>query len=419
MKIRFLEKLFLISVAVILVLYACLWILINVQGSDLIAAELRKITNEKVVVGRVDFRPFLGVSIDGVSIGDSSAEEIGISLSFLHLIKGTIGFNAITIKDVEATVKRDKDGVRFSFIPIPPLEPETKPPQHSRTSQDAPASGAKKRMPRFFVKRITLDDITVNFEDQLKRETFKGSLYEIKATVINYSWPMRYTMYFDLSSDMKLGERLLEDNLYFKGYIDLVAKSMDAELLVKVLPYRKFSAYCPPYWKPDNLGIKYAYFSLDSTFKAVDNDLLIENNLHLTDYKFIDQEDGKSKVPLIQGMLALVDKDAQGHPMLYFQMKTTLDDPHLDLTYVEAQFKAKAKKLPAAIAAVALSGASGVSKDTVAKAVDVAGETVDKMLASPDTAKDILKEAGKTFKALFSFDEWPVEGQEEEAAPQE
>ncbi|MBN2120976.1 MAG: hypothetical protein JW734_07995 [Candidatus Omnitrophica bacterium] len=413
------KKIIMFLFAVLAFVYACLWIFVNIKGKDLLIEKLVEVTKKEVEIDSMSFRPLIGLNIDDFTIEDTKIGELGVSLSFLKLLSGKIGFNTIKIEDVDiGIIKEDKKistSVMFLLLPAPKEEPEVLP--EDSKDQEVGESGPARKMPPLFVKKLKIEDARVNFTDKTGSDEFKGSFYIKRAVFKNITYPDLGKIYFDINSDFKIGDTYIDDNLDFKGYIDMGKKSMDAELEIKRLPYRSFSVYYPPFWNSDNLGIEEADFSLVSDFSAVDNDLTIKAKLRLVKHKFADSRAGRGMVPIIKIMLENL-KDSEGIPTLYYEGRTELDNPKIDFATIKNQFQAQIKNLPFSMGKKSVEEVTEVGKEATEKVVDVTAKALNEAIKSPEKIKEIGKETVKTLKSIFMPEEEPDDAPQEQPLPE-
>jgi len=409
-------------VVILAIVYFSSWGFINIRGAGLLEEKAKEFANKDISVDGLRFLPPLGISINNLSSDNAKAEEIKISLSLLRIITGTIGFNTILVRDANLGIVKEDGRIIAPIVPLPGVSKE--PSGVSGGVGEEKGLGGRRPV---FIGRLELDNVSVDFKDKSQEDNFQGSLYGINATVDNLSIPLDNKTFFKLTSAFKSGDLLLENNLDFNGWVDFSTKSMDAALEIKRIPYVIFSAYYPKNWKPDNLGIEEAVFSLKSTLKAQDNDLTVEGTLSLLDYKFRQGKEGSTRASMIEAVLGMFSRGKE-YPEFDFEFRTKFDEPQFDFTVIKAQAQSTMKGITLTIGRELIKDAAGmpkegvekmvdVGKDTTKKAVDVATKAIGEVLKSPETAKDIMKEAGRTLKGMFTLEE--EELQEQEQQPQE
>jgi hypothetical protein len=175
------------------------------------------------------------------------------------------------------------------------------------------------------------------------------------------------------------------------GWIDYFNKNMDVKLNVNNVDYFVFSEYYPPFWQPDNLGIKEAKLSLRVNANSKNNDLVLEGVLSLDKIDFMEAAEDNSKKQILKTVIALFkgDKEKAALPV---RLKTKMDAINLDFSSLASSVKDKVKLSPALI----VGGALGKTKDVVTQGVkDVKEITVDNAIGTikgvVETIKGVVK----------------------------
>jgi len=135
-----------------------------------------------------------------------------------------------------------------------------------------------------------------------------------------------------------------------------------------------FSDYYPPFWKPDNLGLKEAKLSLDSKINSSNNDLVIEAILALDKIEFLEGTQNDSRANSLKTMIAFF-RDENGKPVLPIKLRTKMDSFHIDLASLQSEFKGKMKLDIGTIVINILDKAKEKIGETTK---DVKGATIDK-----------------------------------------
>lgn len=407
--------------------YVFLAVFVSIKGRDLLKDTLQDFGKE-VDVKNVSFLFPLGISIDNLSIGDSEFDEINLSLSLSKILTGSVGFNTVEIQNSTIYILKHDQGLDTPFpliqlqassqyAPQEPAPKETSPQEPLEAKK--PEVTQKKKSANFFIKRLKLKNLRINFNDESGDRGFQGSLYALDADIFNLGYPLRHRTVLRITSAIKIDNVLIEDSVKIKGFIDFRRKSMDAALDIKKIPYNSFSPYYPPFWKPANLGIQKANFSLHADFKAKNNDLTIKGNVALTDYEFKEAEEGKTETTIAKTLFELLKSD-RGYPQFDFEIKTKFDKPRFDFSMITAQARSKMKGIAITVGKEVVKDIIGAPVESVKKAVDtsrgaaekaidVTGQALSDVLKTPEKAKDIIKETGKVLKSIFAPKERPPE----------
>jgi len=152
-----------------------------------------------------------------------------------------------------------------------------------------------------------------------------------------------------------------------------------------------FSDYYPPFWKPDNLGIKDAKLSLDSKINSLNNDLVIEAVLMLDKLEFKEEMQNDSRVNSLKTMIAFF-KGEQDKPALPIKLRTKMDSFHIDLASLQSEFKGKMRLDIGTIVINILDKAKDKITETTK---DVKAATIDKAVdKTADTVKGVTGAIG-------------------------
>ena len=177
---------------------------------------------------------------------------------------------------------------------------------------------------------------------------------------------------FDLSAqlDTPLGEAF--GKITFSGWLDYLAKDMDAKLEVKEMDVTNFSPYYGNFIS--NKKLLSANLNLGSTFKAKNNALNIITDLNLTNLVYEKTEE-QLGLELAKNTLDLFT-DAFGNLNLVFDIDTKLDNPAI------TQDKLKKIILKAAM--------KNLSSQSPEQLVDKVSKVIDQ-----------YKNIGKELKSIF------------------
>ncbi|MDP2044077.1 MAG: DUF748 domain-containing protein, partial [Candidatus Omnitrophota bacterium] len=178
---------------------------------------------------------------------------------------------------------------------------------------------------------------------------------------------------FDLSARLNTPAGKAFGDIAFSGWLDYLAKNMDAKLEVSGLDVTNFTPYYGNFIS--NKKLLSAKLDLGSTFKAQNNDLQIITDFNLSNLVYEKTEEQQPELNLMKNALDLFT-DADGNLHLVFNINTKLDNPAL------SQEKLKKVILKAAM--------KNLSNQSPQQLVDKVSGIIDK-----------YKEYGKELKAIF------------------
>lgn len=149
---------------------------------------------------------------------------------------------------------------------------------------------------------------------------------------------------FSVSAQLLSAQGEAFGDIVFKGWLDYLAKDMDAVLTLKNIDLTKFSVYYGNFISHKKLTS--ARLDLNSTFKAKRNDLEVVSNFNLSKIVYAqDDQSQLSELGLVKDALEFFI-DADGNLKLEFKINTTLDHPELSAQKLKSIIlKAAAKNL--------------------------------------------------------------------------
>jgi hypothetical protein len=406
-------KIAIILICFLAAVYFSLWAVIDLKGKDLLVSFVEDKTGQSIEVGSLEFVFPFGVLVRDISSEDFTAGKIKATASLSRTFTGILALNTLTLEDAFIEVSKKDEEVNFPVLGAMPF---------AGFSEGVPLVSSKdkdsdifQKSFNFYAGKIFLNNVTVQFSDYSKKQDFQISLENLKGFIYNAKIPFSQRKSFDIESDLRVNDKTFKDNLSLSGWIDFSSKSMDVNLSLGLIPYSGFSMYYPSFWRPGNLGLVEAVFSLDVDFISEENDLVIKGNLLLLEHEFKVTDDNQTKVAIAKGILGMFSQNKK-LPGFEFLIETKFDDPKIDFSKISAQLGSGLKRSDVAltIGREVLKGAVRdtmgkpreatqkvleTGTDTTKKAVDLTGKAVQEILKAPQKAGDFLKSLGGSSEA--------------------
>ena len=389
------KKLFIIILIIFVVVIFALHVAVNIKGKEILTKKLGELFKREVTIGKVNTYFFLNVYLGDLDVkGLLHVDKVFVVGGIFDLF--TKNFHVALLKVVHPVVTLDKEYVTTALAPLGAKTDMTKQQEtQGRDAMVSPEQNTLGRVPKvippmeFTINRLIINDGVFKYTDKLaqgKSVTFKAEKVYMKVNNLSFT-----------SSGLKKFSLQLKGNLFWRegnygsidvdGWVDYPRKNMDVDLKLQNIDYRAFSEYYPPFWKPDSLGVKEAYLSLNANLHSRYNDLVIDTFLVLERIAFYEQKENvedASKVNYLRTIIALV-QGVQNKPILHFKLNTKMDSPKLDFSPLKKNFKGIIKVKPSMIVEEALDktkekvtqGARDAKDITVNNAMDAIKGVVD------------------------------------------
>ena len=391
-------KIFLITLGVVLAVYFSLWVFINLKGKQLFIKKIKELTEKEVKIEELKFKPLLGVELRNLYTEGLDLKLLTASINPFYLLSRRLAFNLVKIEEADIYLVK-KDNIINIPLGFTPSKVGLKKKEVSKKPLPLGVPLKKNIGINFLIKNLSFNKLRINFTD----EDFASSL-TLNGEVKKLNSSLSSDIFFDITADLKVKEFFLPQDLTFKGFINFKKKSMSARLKIKEIPYTAFAKYYPPFWKPENLGIEKANLAFEVYLKSINNLLNIDILTQLLDWKF--QETSEENISSLVKIAIEFLKNSQGIPSFRYVMETKFDNLKINFSDLKSQFQKQIKGVPLTyIGEKSVEKVTDVGKETVTKAVEITTKAVGEVLKTPQRAKDIIKETGKTLKSIFTSEE--------------
>ena len=346
-------KVLFLIVVIFLVIFVIAGILVGVYAPKIVEDQIRQNLKIKTSLGKISLSlPFV-VTLERLEVGDlASIKKISFSPNLIALIFGKVVIHGLTITEPVINLVESSDGK----LNLPVLEQKGKPPEIYPTS-------------------LNLRDGKIIFTDRkISSGGYQVIVNKLNIKVSKVSLPITsLATNFDLSARLNTPAGKVFGDIAFSGWLDYLAKNMDAKLEVSGLDVTNFTPYYGNFIS--NKKLSSARLDLGSTFKAKNNDLQIITDFNLSNLVYEKTEEQQPELNLVKNALDIFT-DSDGNLHLVFNINTKLDNPAL------SQEKLKKIILKAAM--------KNLGNQSPQQLVDKVTGIIDK-----------YKEYGKELKAIF------------------
>lgn len=360
------KVLFLIC-AIFLVIFIIAGILTGVYAPKIVEDQIRQNLKVKASLSKISLSPPFTITLEKLEIGDfASIKKVSFSPDLIALIFGKVVIHGLTIIEPVINLVQSPGGK----LNLPVLEQKSKPPEIYPTS-------------------LKVRDGKIIFTDRkISPAGYQVIVNKLNIKVSRVSLPITsLATNFDLSARLDTSAGKAFGDIAFSGWLDYLAKNMDAKLEARVLDVTNFAPYYGNFIS--NKKLLSAKLDLGATFKAKDNALQIITDFNLSSLVYEKTEEqhpdlsewpvrASAQQPDLDLMKNALDlfTDSDGNLHLVFNINTRLDNP--DLTQ---------EKLRKAILKAAMKNLGNQSPQQI---VDKVTDIIDK-----------YKEYGKELKAIF------------------
>jgi len=311
---------------------------VNTYGKDIFANAIKSNLGVEAEVKELSLKfPFelqiKELKFGDISVGSLKASLVGFNPFILQFI-----LSELLVEDVELRFKRDKSGIVFSPFIGEEAEAERK---IVKEEEKAKEPSAVKKLPLSFrIKKLGLENVLVEFNDLTKDEPKKIKAYDIAIRFRDFVYPQLSKFYVHFDASLETEYATMEDSIQGDGWMDYSNKNMDLDINAGGISYWAFTDYYPPFWKPDSLGIKKAFLSLESNFNAKDNELAVDLAFSVDEVEYMGPEylEDPSRMYTIRTILEFLKGD-RTKPVFSTTLKTKMDPFKLDAEVLQNSFE--------------------------------------------------------------------------------
>jgi len=304
MKKKF-KVLFLLC-AVFLAIFVIASILVGVYAPKIVEEQIQQNLKVKASVGKISLGLPFTITLEKLEIGNlASIKKVSFSPNLIGLLFGKAVIHGLTITEPVIYLERSASGK----LNLPVLE-------------------QKGKAPAIYLTSLKVRDAKIIFIDRyVSTPGYQLIVDKLNISVTKVSLPITsLATNFSLSAQLSNPAGKPFGNIAFSGWLDFLAKDMEAKLEVKDLDVTNFAPYYGNFISDKKLLS--AKLDLGSTFKAKNNALNIITDLNLFHLVYEKTEEQQVSLDLAKNALDLfTDKDGNLH--LVFNINTQLDNPGL------------------------------------------------------------------------------------------
>ena len=278
-------------------------ILITVFAPRIVQQQIQQKLKLKVSLGRISLSLPFTITLEKLEIaGLASIKKISLSPNLIALVFGKIVIHGLNIVEPLVNLEQSADGK----LNLPILE--------------------QKGKPEIYLAGLKVQDGKIIFTDRkISAAGYQVIVAKLNLSIAKVSLPITsLAANFSLSAQLSSPAGQSFGEITFSGWLDYLAKDLDAKLEVKHLDVTKFSAYYGNFISARKLSS--ARLDLVSIFKARNNVLQIATKLDLSNLVYAEAQEQQLNLDLMKNALDIF-VDAQGNLHLEFNLDTLLDNP--------------------------------------------------------------------------------------------
>ena len=301
-----LKVLFIVAV-IFVAIFLIASVLFAVYAPKIVEDQIRQNLKVKTSLGKISLSMPFTVTLEKLEIGNlANIKKISFSPNLIALLFGKIVIHGLTITEPVINLEQSADGK----LNLPVIE----------------QNGAKP--PEIYPTSLRVKDAKIIFTDKLVNAAgYQVIVDKLNISVSKVSLPVTsLATNFSLSCQLSNQAGKAFGDIVFSGWLDYLAKDMDAKLEVKDLDITNFSPYYGNFIS--NKKLLSAKLNLDSTFKSQHNDLNIVTELNLSNLVYEESQTKDLSLDLTKNALDLFT-DTDGNLHLGFNIDTKLDNPAL------------------------------------------------------------------------------------------
>ncbi|MFA5008423.1 MAG: DUF748 domain-containing protein [Candidatus Omnitrophota bacterium] len=373
----------------IVIVHLIVFIFLNVSGKSLLKNYIKNNFGVPAQISSVSFRFPFTVVVKGFKCNDVEFSKADISLGLFNPFGRSVALSKVYINDLNFKLKIEKDKITIAPFFVKKTAKEAQPQalaEETKVAQKPPES--KRKAISVKIGKLLVNNASAQILDLTKETPSVFNLKNIDIMLKHFVYPKLPKFYIEVNASLEKNNLKSDNLIKVKGWVDYSRRNMDVKFNINNADYLMFSEYYPPFWKPDNLGLKDAKLSLDSKINSVNNDLVIEAILALEKIEFLEQMQNDSRVNSLKTMIAFFRGD-NGKPVLPIKLRTKMDSFHIDFASLQSEFKGKMKLDIGTIVINILDKAKGKIAETTK---DVKEATVDKAVGETKEAAGAIKD---------------------------
>ena len=292
-------------VVVFLVIFALASVLVGIYAPKIVEDQIQQNLKVKATLSKITLSLPFTITLGKLEIGNlASIKKISFSPNLIALLFGKVVIHGLTITEPVINLEQSADGK----LNLPVLE------------QKGPA-------PKIYLTSLKVQGGKVIFTDRKVSGGYQVIVNKLDINVAKVALPITsLATNFSLSAQLSTPSGKPFGDIAFSGWLDYLAKDLDAKLEVKDLEVTNFAPYYGNFIS--NRKLLSAKLNLGSTFKATNNALNIISDLNLSHLVYENNDAQQMDLDLAKNALDLFT-DTDGNLHLVFNIDTKLDNPAL------------------------------------------------------------------------------------------
>ncbi len=291
---------------VLLVIFFVANIFVGIYAPRIIEQQIQQHLGLNASLRKVSLSLPFSINLENLEIANlASIKKISLSPNLIALLFGKIVIHGLNIVEPVINLEQSTEGK----LNLPSFDSDQKP--HA-----------------IYVTSLKVENGKIIFMD--KKVTSDG--FRVIANKLNVKVDKVLLPVTSLAVNFKISTELLNargeffGSLVFDGWLDYLAKDIDAQLEIKNMDVANFSPYYGNFIS--NKKLSRAMLDLNSNFKAENNALEIATDLYLSKLVYEQSQEVQPELELMKNTLDLFT-DANGNLKLEFTINTKLDNPAL------------------------------------------------------------------------------------------
>jgi len=308
---------------IILVFFVAANILLGAYAPGIVQKQLEENLKLKCSLGKISLSLPFTITLEKLEIGDlASIKQVSFSPNLAALLFGKIVIQGLNIVDPVINLEQSKEG-----------------------KLNLPAFEQKSKAPAIYLTSLNLRNGKIIFTDKkVSSEGFQVIVNKLDIKVNKVALPITsLATNFSLSAELLSQQSEVFGQISFSGWLDYLARDLDAELKIAGLDVTKFSVYYGNFIS--NRKLSSARLDSTSFFKSRNNALKITTQFNLSNLIYAQVKEQPLDLDLMKNALDIFT-DSKGNLRLEFDIDTQLDNPALNQEKLQKIIlKAAAKNL--------------------------------------------------------------------------
>ncbi len=306
---------------------------INIKGKDLLTRKLEELTRRKVTIAGLTTSFPLNILIKDLEIKDIlKIDDVYASVGIIDFSRRSPGLALLKLDHPQLTLERKAPASESPVAPAASMETNLAPKPEAKPADPAPEAAQPFVLPAFYIDRFIVNDGTFTFVDKLAQNreiSIKAKDLNIKVDNLNLSLGGSRITYFELKGNMPWREGSAEGKISLEGWVNLIKKDMRASVKIQDIDAIYFYPYYSAWVDLEKTRIERAKLNFTSDMDALNNDLVAQCHLELTDivFKAAPPQAEEKKAEKIAAAILDVFKALNQKVVLNFTIRTKMTRP--------------------------------------------------------------------------------------------